>query len=306
MNHQFMLNTFLQERFLMAELIDNAQRDIQNAHNANVEQLQGFQKLKEEAATYVGLLEGIRRVVAENKPVSEIVSYVEQFDLFRSNLSQLVGGIQTHMQVLGDLNIQDERIDALLRQKDSQISLLKERLFESERKTQSRAQSQQSESVIALQADIDQLRKENYSLLTKNSELGLLGSLKVQVSELQTRNTELEQEISNLKTERYNQDSQIKLLMQNISFKKDNRTAEIEQVPFAQTQSAIYNQGNVTIDTQGPIGSLSKALFTSQASIPSAEKGLSGSGVRQEGEEGRGRLGSGSGPGFGTYNTRLT
>lgn len=42
MNHQFMLNTFLQERFLMAELIDNAQRDIQNAHNANVEQLQGF------------------------------------------------------------------------------------------------------------------------------------------------------------------------------------------------------------------------------------------------------------------------
>jgi hypothetical protein len=63
------------------------------------------------------------------------------------------------MQVLGDLNIQDERIDALMRQKDSQISLLKEKLFESERKTQSRVQSQQSESVIALQADIDQLRK---------------------------------------------------------------------------------------------------------------------------------------------------
>jgi gamma-glutamyl phosphate reductase len=107
MNHQFMLNTFLQERFLMAELIDNAQRDIQNANNANMEQLQGFQRLKGEAATYVGLLEGIRRVVAENKPVSEIVSYVEQFDLYRSNLSQLVSGIKAHMQVLGDLNIQD-------------------------------------------------------------------------------------------------------------------------------------------------------------------------------------------------------
>jgi predicted RNase H-like nuclease (RuvC/YqgF family) len=71
-----------------------------------------------------------------------------------------------------------------------------------------------------LRSEIDNIRKENSSLLLKSSESGLMESYKSQIQDLQGRNLQLEGEISRLKSENYNLENEKSLMMQNISFRR--------------------------------------------------------------------------------------
>ncbi len=58
-------------------------------------------------------------------------------------------------------------------------------------------------------------------LLSKTSETGLIESYKTQIYDLQSRNLELESEISKLKSENYNYENERSIIMQNVSFRRE-------------------------------------------------------------------------------------
>lgn len=103
--------------------------------------------------------------------------------------------------------------------------MLKDRLSGVYQKSQGESNHQQESVVKLLKKEIDNLRNENNVLLSKTSDNGLLDSFRQQIGELQRRNFELETEISRLKSDNFNKDSEIKLLLKNISFKKEPEAA---------------------------------------------------------------------------------
>ena len=58
-------------------------------------------------------------------------------------------------------------------------------------------------------------------MLSKTSETGLIESYKTQIYDLQSRNLELESEISKLKSENYNYENERSIIMQNVSFRRE-------------------------------------------------------------------------------------
>jgi hypothetical protein len=79
-----MLNSFLQERFLMAELIQNANFEIETAKTASEQRMEGLKKYRADANAYAALLAQITTIVSENRPVGEIVGIVQEFDKLKT------------------------------------------------------------------------------------------------------------------------------------------------------------------------------------------------------------------------------
>lgn len=59
--HQLMLNSFLQERFLMAELVHNANLEIEKAVATGEKRLEGLRRYKKDRAAFEGYLQQINQ-----------------------------------------------------------------------------------------------------------------------------------------------------------------------------------------------------------------------------------------------------
>ena len=126
MDHQMMLNSFLQERFLMANLVKNA--------NLEIEKTKTIASKREEAVkTYesqIGMLEGFVQKIRSNvsglsTEQESIVSRI--FGEFDSFIHTRV--VTEPMRMLGELEVTDQRIQSLLREKDTEIMRLRDRIF---------------------------------------------------------------------------------------------------------------------------------------------------------------------------------
>lgn len=80
-----MLNSFLQERFLMAELIQNANFEIEQAKAVSEQRMEGLKRYRGDANSYEGLLGQIGAIIAENRPVVEIVGVVQEFERLKAS-----------------------------------------------------------------------------------------------------------------------------------------------------------------------------------------------------------------------------
>ena len=129
-DHQMMLNSFLQERFLMANLIKNA--------NMEIEKTKAISTKREETLkvyeSKVGVLEGFMGKIKSSLTglsieQESLISGI--FDQYHSYVQTLAIGEPVRM--LGDLEISDQRIQSLLREKDAEILRLRDRMFSIEK-----------------------------------------------------------------------------------------------------------------------------------------------------------------------------
>jgi hypothetical protein len=129
LDHQLMLNTFLQERFMMANLVKNANTEIEKVRSIELGQEERIRLLESEFG-------GIREMVMQLRGVRggeslEINGLVEgilgRFSKIESSKG-FIGAMVEKSFSLGDLQIADERIKSLIRQKDYEINLLKDQI----------------------------------------------------------------------------------------------------------------------------------------------------------------------------------
>ena len=123
-DHQLMLNSFLQERFLMANLVKSANLEIEKSKNLNVKTVEGLRRYEADCEAYKGLL-GKLRGSLEGKAGIEIDSIIGNIFL---EVERISAGQSEVIRDLGDLKISDARIHSLIREKDAELSRLRDEL----------------------------------------------------------------------------------------------------------------------------------------------------------------------------------
>jgi hypothetical protein len=121
-----MLNSFLQERFMMAELVHNANIEIERAHETSEKRLDALRRYKKDRGVFEGYMRRVGEIYsslgedarAQLGPLNDLVTEFSTYSHVESN--------NQHLQVLGELVINDGRIESLLREKQEEINRLRD------------------------------------------------------------------------------------------------------------------------------------------------------------------------------------
>jgi len=104
--------------------------------------------------------------------------------------------------MLGELAVTDQRIQSLIRQKDEEIFRLRDKIFAFEKGRITSGHSEAANKTIeVLRGENLKLKNEISVLQTEKGSASLLAGYREEIAELQARNLELEQTISNLKAD---------------------------------------------------------------------------------------------------------
>lgn len=119
-----MLNSFLQERFLMANLVKNANLEIEKSKSLNSKTVEGLRRYESDCEAYKGLLAKLRTELSGRANV-EVESIVGNIFLEAERIS---AGQSEIIRDLGDLKITDGRIQSLIREKDAELYRLRDEI----------------------------------------------------------------------------------------------------------------------------------------------------------------------------------
>lgn len=123
-----MLNSFLQERFLMANLVKNANLEIEKAKTISIKRDESVKRYESEIGVLEGYVGKIRSSLMQGGLTTEQESILSNiFREFDTYVTTRV--ISEPVRVLGDLAISDARIQSLIREKDAEILRLRDRIF---------------------------------------------------------------------------------------------------------------------------------------------------------------------------------
>lgn len=126
-DHQLMLNSFLQERFLMANLVKTANLEIERTKKAQLEREEILKKYQSDIGSLEGYITKIRGSVSGKLSVEDesiLGNIFRDFDSYYTG-RRFVEPIYN----LSELTFSDQRIQSLIREKDADIAKLRERLF---------------------------------------------------------------------------------------------------------------------------------------------------------------------------------
>lgn len=125
-DHQLMLNSFLQERFLMANLVKNANVEIEKTKSIQMKREEALKDTQSQLQVLEGTLSKFRSLDIEGISIEQqslIANIFTQFDQYKQT------GVQEPIRELYELEITDQRIQSLIREKDSEIYKLRDRIF---------------------------------------------------------------------------------------------------------------------------------------------------------------------------------
>lgn len=203
MDHQMMLNSFLQERFLMANLVKNANLEIEKVKSISGKAGDATSRLQSEIGVMEGYLGKIRASLAGLGLSTEQESvFANIFRDFDSYITTRIIGEPTKM--LGELAITDARIQSLVREKDAEILRLRDEIFRIGKKTSSTGSEAANKIIEVLRGENLKLKNALAELQTEHGSAELVASLKAENHDLEQRNLELEQQNSNLSTDLFN------------------------------------------------------------------------------------------------------
>ena len=131
-DHQLMLNSFLQERFLMANLVKNANLEIEKSKSIHLQGQGAMKSYESEIGMLQGYITKIRSSLSgqlSEEHESILGNIFGQFDQYVQ--TSVIHG--EPVRLLGELNVTDQRIQSLLREKDAEIMKLRDRVFSIEK-----------------------------------------------------------------------------------------------------------------------------------------------------------------------------
>lgn len=115
-DHQLMMNSFLQERFLMANIVKSANLEIEKSKTSGFKSIESLRRTEGEIEAYRGLFSKLKNSLTEVKGVeidSIMGSIFVEFDKIA------LGQGASLVKDLGNLTVTDARISSLIREKDN-------------------------------------------------------------------------------------------------------------------------------------------------------------------------------------------
>jgi len=187
LDHQLMLNSFLQERFMMANLIKSANSEIevskklQQDNDAKLRQFQGdINAYRESLNKLKTNLSGLSPEVD-----SIVVNIFREIDTYRS-------GVVESTFFVGDLKISDARIQSLIREKDADLARLREEILALNKlKSTINNNEAHARTIQIMQEENAKLKTEINSLRVERGSNELIASYKQQIQALNDRIHEL-------------------------------------------------------------------------------------------------------------------
>lgn len=122
-DHQLMLNSFLQERFLMANVVRSANSEIEKSKSSGLKSIEGLRRTEAEVEAYRGLFGKLKNSLASIGGV-EVDSIINSVFVEFEKISS--GKAESLVKDLGSLAITDSRISSLIREKDAELIRLRE------------------------------------------------------------------------------------------------------------------------------------------------------------------------------------
>lgn len=131
---------------------------------------------------------------------SMLANIFAQFDNFKAS-----GIMKEPVFDLMDVNLNDQRIQSLIRTKDAEILKLRDKIFSIEKSRSISTNSEsQNEIIRVLQGENLKLKNEMIALRTEKGSAELMNDYKIQIKSLNDQILRLEQEKSDLAAEMYN------------------------------------------------------------------------------------------------------
>lgn len=196
-----MLNSFLQERFLMANLVKNANFEIEKAKGLNLKRDESLRKYEGDLEVYRGFIGKIRGSLTgqlSTELESVLGNIYRDIDSYGATRTEII----TH---LGDLAITDQRIQSLIREKDTEIFRLREKVMGIEKlRFGASNEAAHQKAMQVMQEETLKLRNEISALRSEKGSAELVTSYKNQINDLNGRIHDLEQDKSNLTSELLN------------------------------------------------------------------------------------------------------
>ena len=148
-DHQMMLNSFLQERFLMANLVKNANLEIEKAKSISTKGHDSIRAYESQIGVLQGFISKIRSNLSgrlSEEQESILGNIMGDFDKYIH--TSIIHG--EPVRLLGQLNVTDARIQSLIREKDAEIHRLRDRIFSVEKSHVSGVHSEASNKTIEI------------------------------------------------------------------------------------------------------------------------------------------------------------
>lgn len=123
--HQLMLNSFLQERFLMANLVKSANLEIEKSKSLQISNAESLRRYESDLEVYRTSMSKLRSTIGEHVGP-------EMYSMITAIFSDLETSTRSRIEtttLAGDLKIQDARIQSLIREKDVELSRLRDEIF---------------------------------------------------------------------------------------------------------------------------------------------------------------------------------
>ena len=136
----------------MAEMIQNADLEMESIKLYTDQQTGQINKSNKDLAAMTNFLKRISNIIQENRPVNEIVAVIDEFGRYDSSI------IQEPTIALGDLMI-DNRVTSVLREKDAQISSLRDTIFSLQKSRGAQSPEEHDMTIKVLKSEIDNLRQ---------------------------------------------------------------------------------------------------------------------------------------------------
>ena len=124
-DHQLMLNSFLQERFLMANVVKSANSEIEKSKMASSKTIESLKKSEAEIEAYKGLFNKMKSSMGSIEGGFEINSIIQT--IF-GEFERVGAGQELFVRDLGNLTVSDARISSTLREKDAELLRLRDEL----------------------------------------------------------------------------------------------------------------------------------------------------------------------------------
>jgi len=233
-----MLNSFLQERFLMANVVKSANSEIEKSKHSGIKTMENLRKSEAEIEAYKGLFGKLRTSMSsiQGIEINAILGAIfTEFD-------NVVNCSDTMIKDLGSLAITDGRISSLIREKDAELQRLRDELTRVNKlKSTINNDAAHNRNISVLNEENNKLKNEISAMRADRGSAELVTSYKQQIQSLNRRISELEQEKSDLSSQVLNLEHELKV---RCSVENFNSSVDIKRSTATNFKSE-YNQSDL-------------------------------------------------------------
>jgi len=291
-DHALMLNTILQERFTMANLIKNANLEIEKARSISDKRLEGLRRFKMISSTYGEKVKTLESALTQfttqlgsdrhyTSLVQSISSTLTEFRTLAGNDLSLTVYEHEPVVYLGDIYGDNEvsvRLQSLLRESQYTINALRDKLIEVGKSHSNIKHEDQSRTIEFLRVELaktsEQLAKLRNNVPVPTTPLVSGSSTSSgDVRALQSRNQELEAQLRSSKLSYENQVRDLKTQIERLESENRSLQVRLSEKPVGSSSTTFGSPAGNNVGQTPRASTTSYGQFTPSSTSSQNQSG---------------------------------